>query len=335
MLLALPAMGCAATTPSADGPCRTAATHRYVDVSAARGTTCAVRASGGVDCWGIGYRSDQAFHREGTRYTALGVTDAKRVDVGRAVCIEHADDTRPVCLGQSASPIESRVPLAQVAAGGSTTCALSKSGLVFCWGSNKRGEVGSGKSSPQEVVMPTQLEGMSGIAQIDMGTQHGCGVDQAGKAWCWGEGGARLGRSQRKGSQPQPLPLDGVALVAAGPEHSCAILSGGAVRCWGKNDRGQLGGEGPDSWLPVEVAAVSNAEKLALGRQHSCALLTSGDVVCWGSARYKGPRGVRAMPLSARAVDVAAGNSHSCAVLETGQLECWGPRRPKLDESCK
>jgi alpha-tubulin suppressor-like RCC1 family protein len=68
------------------------------------------------------------------------------------------------------------------------------------------------------------------------------------------------------------------------------VLETGAVACWGDNAFGQLGtGAPPDggvmqsrSTVPLVVAGVSGASRVACGEFHTCALLRSGAVMCWG-----------------------------------------------------
>jgi alpha-tubulin suppressor-like RCC1 family protein len=213
---------------------------------------------------------------------------------------------------------------------------LTTSGRVLCWGENSRGQVGIDKRTHRgEVTAPVELGNMTDVRQIDMGAAHGCAVDGDGKAWCWGDGRGRLGRSASGTPEPQALPLDGVVHIAAGSEHGCAVLDTGRVRCWGKNDRGQLGSTGKSTGLPVEVVGVAGARRVAVGFQHSCALLAGGDVACWGNDTYKEKKGVRAVQLDEPAKKIAAGAEHDCALLASGRLTCWGRRPPMLRESCR
>jgi alpha-tubulin suppressor-like RCC1 family protein len=110
-------------------------------------------------------------------------------------------------------------------------------------------------------------------------------------------------------------------------------VAGGAVRCWGANDLGQLGAEGSDSAVPVQVGALtSGASQVALGASHGCALV-SAQVWCWGSNAH-GQLGAPAQagsqaPAQVAALnglgvqELAAGATFTCARTASSVL-CWG-----------
>jgi alpha-tubulin suppressor-like RCC1 family protein len=97
-------------------------------------------------------------------------------------------------------------------------------GTVRCWGSDRYGELGMGRTT----------EGAQRCVAFENG----------------GEGGDPEQFTCR--STPTPVPgLEGVVDLAAGEYHTCALSRGGAVHSWGFNRAGQLGdGTTTDRALP-------------------------------------------------------------------------------------
>lgn len=322
--------GCA-TSGTRDKRCLSPSDVQYVHVSTNGSRTCAVRASGEVDCWGIDYTDKRDFVREEMRSVLRGVSDARKVDVGRGICVLRAPGADPVCFGDRQGPVESHVPVTQVATGRSTTCVLGR-GQPFCWGKNNEGQLGIDARSPHEVTAPHPLA-LTDVVQLDLGSEHGCAVDAAGRAHCWGKGSRRTGRAGNDTFTPQPLPLTDVVQVAAGAEHSCAVLKQGSVRCWGQNAAGQLGSPGKSSHLPLEVPGIGDAIQVAAAYRESCALLSGGSVACWGGSR-SADRGVRYIEMQDEATQITMGAQHACALSVGGIISCWG-RGPRLSKSCR
>jgi alpha-tubulin suppressor-like RCC1 family protein len=127
--------------------------------------------------------------------------------------------------------------------------------------------------------------------------------------------------------------------VSSGLHHVCAALGNGSVQCWGSDSDGQLGRGGTvraDSSVPVTVAGLTHATRVAAGDDHSCALLATGGVSCWGR-NNRGQLGNGA-PISAGAFSLTplavvglsgpvsaldAGGDHACAIVG-GFVQCWG-----------
>ena len=81
----------------------------------------------------------------------------------------------------------------EVAAGGATTCARLASGAATCWGSNTRGELGTGSVAETESTTPTTVTTVDGAAAISVGQtaadptlSFACVLRLNRKAYCWG-----------------------------------------------------------------------------------------------------------------------------------------------------
>src|SRR5262249_38157673 len=124
-----------------------------------------------------------------------------------------------------------------IAASGNTTCALTASGGVKCWGANDSGQLGDGTF--QDRAAPTDVIGLtSGVVAISVGRFNACAGMAGGTVKCWGaNGGGELGTDP---SAPRTVPVDvpgiaGATAVMAGPNDlNCAIVAGAGVKCWGQ-----------------------------------------------------------------------------------------------------
>ncbi|MCS6910602.1 MAG: hypothetical protein NZM11_08555 [Anaerolineales bacterium] len=64
------------------------------------------------------------------------------------------------------------ISFVQIAAGGSHTCGLTNTGLVYCWGWNAYGQLGDGTRTDRWT--PVAVSGLSGAVAITAGAFHTC-----------------------------------------------------------------------------------------------------------------------------------------------------------------
>ena len=137
-------------------------------------------------------------------------------------------------------------------------------GQVWCWGSNKYGQLGIPYVSPYNKTVPTRISLVNiPIIDIEVNKAHSgnlttsvCAIDEDNDVWCWGyNGSGQLGRgyiSSGNGTTqpwyytPTKINLGGraVALRSGGTAslgYFCAILDDKTAKCWGSNKYGQLG----------------------------------------------------------------------------------------------
>ncbi len=288
-------------------------------VSGGGDNACALTLAGGVKCWG----------NNAAGSLGIGTSSGPQTCTGGQAC-----STTPVNVSGLSSGVTS------VSAGG-TTCVVTSTGGVKCWGDNTNCELGNGNCTGPQLcfgghpcsTLPANVTGLtSGITMVATGYGHACAVTTAGNAKCWGNNYfGQLGDGYTDGSA---VPVDvcasgasapctagngnllsGVIAVSAGGGATCALITGGGVNCWGNNADGELGnGTMTSSSTPVNVTGLTNGV-LAISQagSFSCALTSAAGVKCWGSnwpgtlgdgLPPAGPQSCSGNPCSTTPVDV-------------------------------
>lgn len=227
-----------------------------------------------------------------------------------------------------------------VSVGDSAACGTTTDKHVYCWGSQKYGQLGNGISSSGSSATPTLVLGATGVSftQVVAGGNHACALDSNGKAYCWGSDSAsQLGNGEQLLlTSTTPIPVSGslsFASITAGRRHTCALTTDGNAYCWGANDRGQGAatlGASLDS--PTLVAGGTKFVMLSAGALHTCGITTAGTALCWG-ANNAGQLGNATTTDASTPVTVvgnlnfkwiSAGESNTCGVTTAGAVYCWG-----------
>ena len=220
-----------AGTSATSVPTRVADAPPFVSISAGVGFTCGLTGDGRVFCWGSNEVGE------------LGATAADS-------CVapqwdDNGDPIEPRIFSCSRRAIQSNVNarVTQIAAGPSGTCASTVEQTVVCWGNLA--------PAPYTVAGATDL---TGIAKDD---QLACGLDAAGRAWCWGFPGG-----PPWSSKPELLP-GGITfkMLSAGWGVLCGTSAQESIAyCWGRNESGQLGdGTRSERYQPLPVQVLSPA----------------------------------------------------------------------------
>ena len=327
--------------------------------------TCALLQSSAIQCWGDntnGQLGDQTTVSRNVPTAVIGLAGpAKGIAAGLDHTCAILNDGRVQCWGDNArgqlgdgtredknSPVlvnNLRDVIATVAAGRFHTCALAIDGDLHCWGTNNRGQLGTGTLDSSRA--PLRVVGAPGDAiGLTAGLDHACALFKNNLAYCWGSNRSRqLGRdAPGLTSVPQFLqpaflsdgsaPVTGIPAIVGGRYHTCLITPLRTLQCWGRNSDGQLGdGTQLPRPRPINVTGLTGVAAVALGAEHTCALLQNGSVKCWG-ANVAGQLGdgttqehlipADVIGLGGAAVALAAGDDYTCAVVQPGGVKCWG-----------
>ncbi|EFX05965.1 ran exchange factor prp20 [Grosmannia clavigera kw1407] len=156
----------------------------------------------------------------------------------------------------------------QVAAGDSSSFALTSTGAVYGWGTfrtpdgkevfsrepnpGRSRNRGGGSSYVQRQPTPTVIAGLSSITQLAVGANHALALDSRGRVWAWGCGdghqlGIRMldrnclrdaaeGRLLHVALEPRCVGFPGgvrVRYIASGEYHALAVDTQDRVWGWG------------------------------------------------------------------------------------------------------
>jgi alpha-tubulin suppressor-like RCC1 family protein len=188
-----------------------------------------------------------------------------------------------------------------ISAGTAYTCALSSTGLAYCWGININSQLGDGTWSNRDVPTAVVMGAMA-FTNISAGSNHTCALTATGLAYCWGEGGKyALGNGTYDDMlYPRPVTMpEGISFsqIDSGFWYTCAITSTGIAYCWG-NDFYMVLGDGQEfaeQRVPTIVlmpTGISFSKINASSGNHTCALATNGSGYCWGQNDNNGQLGM-------------------------------------------
>ncbi len=192
-----------------------------ISLSSGNEHTCAITKSGTVKCWGnngSGQIGDDTTRNKNRPTDVTGLTNGIRA----------------------------------IAAGFATSCAVTESNSVSCWG-----WIGL----QDDYLTPHPVDGLErDIATISVGADHICGLTLDGLVKCLGEnehGQLGNGATSAVYSAQDVIGLGNVQSIAANFYYTCALLGTGEVFCWGDNSSGQLGnGTNASSSEPVQVVSL-------------------------------------------------------------------------------
>jgi alpha-tubulin suppressor-like RCC1 family protein len=217
----------------------------------------------------------------------------------------------------------------QIAAGWGQTCALVKSGDVYCWG------VAVVNSSKRDSATPVRVRGTGKVKAISAVLTNTCAIDATDHAWCWGTDWQET--FKRHSSVRTRIPnlieeLPALTQIAVGYAHICVILkSDGSVWCWGGNGAGELGdGTTVERAKPVRAGQITGATWIAASVGNTCAVVANGEVYCWGTDNMRGKGHIvkSKSPVKVTGLKnvskVVNGRNFFCALTSVGNVYCFG-----------
>jgi alpha-tubulin suppressor-like RCC1 family protein len=204
----------------------------YVQVTSIFSSSCALRDTGDVYCWGFSYRGE------------LGGGE------------DRGHHTTPV-------PVAGGYGWGAVDAGVTYGCGLTDTGAAYCWGTGYAGQLGYGGLESTDT--PVAVAGDRSWASIRAGAEHTCALTGSGDAWCWGRSDVgQLGTPPdmdetceyaRCVTVPVEVPTDlQFTDLQAGDTFTCGITTAGELVCWGVRE--YLG-----SGRPLRAAAAADVAR--------------------------------------------------------------------------
>jgi len=285
---------------------------RFASLKAGGNRTCGLTEDGALHCWGsnqIGAVGNGSVGDVTTPQAVALPAPVAQVGVGYMHTCALLQDGRAYCWGNNAQGMlgtgstQSVVGAPEVVSGGlsfasisvgyEAMCGLTADGAAYCWGWNLYGELGNGtRQDPRDA--PTAVLGGHVFRQLVAGGGpcHGetCGIDTAGKTWCWGKNYQRTFELP-DGWVTVPTAVHGdpgFQTILPAPLMVCGITSDDALYCWGDPVDGQLGDGSTQSVVtPTRVMPGRGIASVSLGWAHICVVTTDGEAWCWGDNSHE------------------------------------------------
>jgi alpha-tubulin suppressor-like RCC1 family protein len=263
-----------------------------IAIDAGGGHTCALLASGQATCWGANNFGQLGFGNRialttGTLPVIAGLESVREIRAGNGhTCAVLANDDLSCwgnpstgALGAGNTAVADAPPLLEVnvgvgvqsiGLGSATTCAVTTTGAVRCWGNNADGILGYGHTTDigttenpvqaSNIVLDAttgQLlggdvnlgEGVVDQIEVDTGTGYAC-ARLGSRLRCWGDGNDGAtghGNELDIGDDEQPITAGDVqfggsrTIVAIADGARCVVFSDKTITCWGRDAEGELG----------------------------------------------------------------------------------------------
>lgn len=342
-------------------------------LSIGQGRSCGLAEDGTVWCWGTRLALDEPDVPYPDPAQVGSDDDWVQLDVENHACARKGDGTAWCWGGFNIGQVGDRTagddnfrPLPTLvgsfggdppaaawkafATGISVSCGIQADDSLWCWGSNRNGELGEGTvgglgctqtpaTAPCDRTSPWPVMGTDTWAGVYSGGSFVCALHSSGRLYCWGNGESGAigdGLAADTGTPTQVGARDDWARVSAGDEHVCAIAGDGTLWCWGGNLRGQIGngtgGSDMDVLTPVQIGTENDWESISAGDSTTCGLRAGGQRWCWGinsNGQYgDGTTTDSNVPSRADTDDdwvlVSTAWLHTCGIKQDGSLWCWG-----------
>lgn len=268
------------------------------DLVAGHQHTCVLKSSGRVVCWGA------------NQHGQLGRPGLKWRSIPLPVLAKQTNSSFP-------SPLQK---VSRIAVSGATSCALDRTGQVWCWGAlgGKKHTLASKWLTIQGKVHSFDVEKWGLCAVVTKDQKQGPLVR------CYSFANRNASSMLRLSGGP-------VFVKVAGTK-ACSLMKTGQLRCWHVSV--STSGFGLSQAKEIHT---SRLKDFTLGRKHICTVSHSGHVECWGNncnqqlglaskmTKATTPQTVHGLK---HAVSVASHTDQTCVLMKFrtkhAQVKCWG-----------
>ena len=279
---------------------------QFTSVSTSLSHTCALATDGRAFCWGSNFSAQQGNGTTqprtfptptelpgGLRWRNIKA-DGHAQTCGATVenipyCVGHNDwgqiGREPrVSIDSAFAPIQGDHRMSILLTDEFLTCGLELDGSVYCAGESGPQSNSTGANSG----IARRIGGSVTFTSIVIGDSHGCGLDAARQAWCWGENNfGYLGTGDIESSGTARAVAGGHSFekLFAFDYGTCGLTAAGEAYCWGYNSSGSSG--------RVNIRFVAEPTLVNVGggltwigptrnQQGLCAINASSQLICWG-----------------------------------------------------
>lgn len=226
----------------------------------------------------------------------------------------------------------------------SSTCGITTTGVLKCWGSNNFGNLGDGTTTNR--TSPVIIDSGTSYIKIQTNALTTCGITSANKLKCWGNNGfGQIGNGTTV-QNPSPQLIDSStnysdifvppATCFAGScmFSVCGITTANDLKCWGYNMSGVVGdGTTATKTSPVLIDSGNKYSKIFIDVNSTAyGIMTNGALKAWGSnSSYQIGDGTNTTKLTPTLID--SGTSYRtlysnfstvCGITSQNYLKCWG-----------
>lgn len=232
-----------------------------------------------------------------------------------------------------------------VSAGFSHSMLIDEDNVLWGFGTNSYGELGTGDEKPSFAPLKVAFPSPTTVKAVACGANFTVCITSNDEVYSWGTN--TLGQLGVKSNDPKKIiptkvefpDTKKIVSVACGRDHCLALNEDGIVHSWGCNNDGQLGLGHLNSRNTPSQVGLDNVIAVAAGWCHSLALKKEqkGNNSLWGwGLNSSGQLGITDQSLKKQpwhisffdeaksVLNIACGNCHSFAVTTTQDLYAWG-----------
>jgi hypothetical protein len=224
-------------------------------------------------------------------------------------------------------------PLSEVAVGSEFACGRGRGEDVWCWGSNRHGQLGGALPVPDYRWddRPVRVDLPGPASTISTAGERTCavvGLDR--QVWCWGDNLCGAADGSRRGVAQRPVRvgrLSGVRSLVSGHTSTCAVLGDGSLRCWGDPDDCEHSENGED--ILYRADALGPPRRLRVPVRATSMSMGSDGVACGIDIRGRGRCAIEPMRRGrwdvdlGEAVGIDVAGLAAYVVDRTGRLGGW------------